>query len=173
MQSRTITEKDRGFPDCLNRQSGNAFPQLTVAGNLAILVDTPAPIIGLFCSRSCPGSLILPAFDQISALRDAGRVVVSGFHSEMERECLNILLRGSQPIIICPARAIENMRFPSNWQTALAGNRLLILSPFDKNQTRVTSKLADQRNHLVAAISDELFINHAKSGTGTFNLAVE
>jgi len=173
MQSRTITEKDRCYPDCLKSQSGYACPQLTVAGNLAILVANSAPITGLFCSRKCPGNLILPAFDQISALRDAGHIVVSGFHSEMERECLNILLRGSQPIIICPARAIENMRFPSNWQTALSGNRLLILSPFDKSQKRVTAKLADQRNNLVAALSDKLFIIHAESGTGTFNLAVE
>lgn len=43
-------------------------------------------------------------------LRDAGVTVIGEFHSPMEKECLNILLRGSQPIIVCPARSLENMR---------------------------------------------------------------
>jgi len=33
--------------------------------------------------------------------------VISGFHTPAEKECLRILLRGAQPIIICPARSIE------------------------------------------------------------------
>jgi hypothetical protein len=45
----------------------------------------------------------------------------------MEREWLNILFRGSLPITIWPVRVVENIRFPSNWQTALSGNKLLIL----------------------------------------------
>jgi HEPN domain-containing protein len=35
-----------------------------------------------------------------------GVTVVGGFHAPMERECLTILLRGAQPVILCPARNI-------------------------------------------------------------------
>jgi len=33
--------------------------------------------------------------------------VVSGFHALMEKECLDLLLRGTQPIVICPLASIE------------------------------------------------------------------
>ena len=174
MDFKIITSQNKRYPACLKKYfSGYNLPQLTVAGNLEILVNRKTPRTALFCSRDCPGSLILSAFDHVSALRDDERFFVSGFHSEMERECLNILLRGSQSIIICPARAIQNMRIPGEWEKSLAENRLLIVSLFDKSHKRVTAKLANQRNNFVAALSDEIFVIHAKSGARTFSLAVE
>jgi hypothetical protein len=58
----------------------------------------------LFCSARCPGRAILAAHDQAALWRDEGRCVVGGFHSPVEEECLRILLRGRQPVIVCPAR---------------------------------------------------------------------
>ncbi|MCK5231502.1 MAG: hypothetical protein KAR13_14610, partial [Desulfobulbaceae bacterium] len=114
MDFKIITSQDKRYPARLKKYfSGYNLPQLTVAGNLEILNNQKAPRTALFCSRNCPGSLILPAFDHVSALRDTGRTVISGFHSHMEQECFNLLLRGTQSIIICPARAIHNMRTPS------------------------------------------------------------
>jgi predicted Rossmann fold nucleotide-binding protein DprA/Smf involved in DNA uptake len=173
MQVITLTAKDRRYPKRLAPILGSRFPEITAIGNLDILADPQTPITGLFCSRNCPGSLILPSFDHISALRDAGRTVASGFHSEMEQECLKILLRGSQPIIICPARAIHNMRLTTDWKKSLEENRLLIVSPFDQNQKRATAELAYQRNKFVAALADELFVIHGKRGTGTLNMVIE
>ena len=172
MQCHIITKKDSQVPTRLALLLNKEFPEIAAAGNLDILADSNQ-LTGLFCSRKCPGSLILPAFDYVTALRDAGKTVISGFHAEMEQECLKMLLRGSQPVIICPARSIHNMRVPDNWKIALAANRLLILSPFEKNHKRMTAKLAEQRNRFVAALSDELFVIHAGNRTGTFTLAVE
>jgi len=173
MQCQTITKKDKHYPKRLASILGSTFPQLTVAGNPDIFTEHQAPITGIFCSRSCPGSIILPAFDHITALRDQGRTVASGFHSEMEQECLKILMRGSPPIIICPARSINTMRIPNDWKKPFAERRLLILSPFDKSQSRTTATQAEQRNNLVAALADELFIIHAVPDSRTFNIAVE
>jgi predicted AAA+ superfamily ATPase len=39
------------------------------------------------------------------ALREAGIPVIGGFHAPMEKECLDLLLRGTQPVVICPARS--------------------------------------------------------------------
>lgn len=44
---------------------------------------------------NCLGDVILKTLDLMCELRDADAYVVSGFHSPMERECLNILLRGT------------------------------------------------------------------------------
>lgn len=170
MHPTTLSPDVNHFPLHIASSLGLTFPQLAVIGNLDILTKAKAPIIGLFCSRDCSGSLILPALDHVSALREAGSTVISGFHSEMEQECLKLLLRGSQPIIIAPARSIENMRLPANWKKALAGNRLLVISPFEKAHRRVTAPLANQRNELVAILSDEIFLIHSKPGSETREL---
>ncbi|HSV74150.1 MAG TPA: hypothetical protein VLH79_10360, partial [Chthonomonadales bacterium] len=63
-------------------------------------------------------------------LRDEGATVISGFHFPLERECLRVLLRGRQPIVICPARALEGMRIPAECRPAFHEERILYLSPF-------------------------------------------
>jgi predicted Rossmann fold nucleotide-binding protein DprA/Smf involved in DNA uptake len=89
--------------------------------------------------------------------------VVSGFHSPVEKECLRILLRGKQPIIICLARALGKIRLPSEWRVALESGRLLLLSRFEKSR-RADKDTARRRNELVAALSDEILIIHAEPG---------
>ena len=65
------------------------------------------------------------------------------------------------------------MRMPDAWKKPLAEKRLLVVSPFAKRHKRVTAKPANQRNDFVAAISEEIFIIHAASGSGTSELAVK
>lgn len=142
------------------RLSVDSLPKLTALGNLALL---RLPKTALFCSARCPGNVILRAYDQAAQWRDAGRCVVSGFHSPVEKECLRILLRGSQPIIICPARSLPS-RVPPEWKKPLTAGRLLILSAFAGTANRVTAELACQRNEFVAVMSDEVFIAHAAAG---------
>ncbi len=160
-QHQIILRGDPRYPARLRQRLGaDAPPELTALGNLDLLAQ---PMTALFCSARCPGSIILPAYDQAAQWRDAGRCVISGFHSPVEKECLRILLRGSQPIIICPARGIPK-RIPPEWRKPLADGRLLILSFFPDKETRVTADLAARRNELVAALADEVFIPHATAG---------
>ena len=85
----------------------------------------------------------------------------------MERECLRLLLRGAQPVVVCPARSIDNMRIPRNWRPALDGGRLLVLSPFPATARRPTVELAAQRNDLVADLAQRVFIANAAPGSKT------
>lgn len=130
-------------------------------GNLAVLAERK---LGLFCSVRCPGDAILGAYDSARKLRDEGVTVISGFHSPVEKECLRILLRGKQPIIICLARAVEKIRLPLDWRRALETGRLLLLSPFEKRPRRPTTESSHQRNELVAALSDEALIIYSAAG---------
>jgi predicted Rossmann fold nucleotide-binding protein DprA/Smf involved in DNA uptake len=123
--------------------------------------------LALFCSVKCPGALILQTYDLARALRDEGVTIIGGFHSPMEKECLALLLRGTQPIMICPARSIERMRTPSEWKAPLTEGRLLLLSPFAEKLRRATADLARKRNELVAALADEVFVAHAAPGSKT------
>ncbi len=124
-------------------------------GNLDIISQ---PKTALFCSARYPGDAILRAYDQAAHWRDTGRCIVSGFHSPVENECLKILLRGKQPVIICLARSLEKMRLPADWQRLLAAGRLLILSAFGGNEHRITSALAMRRNEFVAALANEICV---------------
>ena len=93
--------------------------------------------------------------------------VISGFHSPMERECLTILLRGTQPVIICPARSINNMRINKEYKKPLKDRRLLFLSPFEENQRRISAKRSHYRNLFVAALSPVIFVAHAGPSSKT------
>ena len=67
-------------------------------------------------------------------------IVISGFHSSVEKEVLTTLLQGTAPIIVCSARSIENMRISAKWRPAINDGRMLIISPFPKNQRRATKE---------------------------------
>jgi predicted Rossmann fold nucleotide-binding protein DprA/Smf involved in DNA uptake len=137
---------------------------IAARGNVAILDNR---LLALFCSARCPGDLILRTYDLAGKLRESGTTVVGGFHSPMERECLDLLLRGTQPVIICPARGIDRMRLPRDWMTAIDQGRLLLLSPFSEAIRRPTIETAAQRNDFVAAIADAVFVAHASPGSKT------
>ena len=133
-------------------------------GNLRLLEER---LTALFCSQRCPGDLILKTYDLARAMRDAGVPVIGGFQTPMEKECLRLLLRGSQPVVVCPARGIDNMRVPRDWRAALDEDRLLVLSPFPSTHRRPTAELAAQRNNLVAELAHRVFIAHAAPGSKT------
>ena len=157
----TLSLDDTRYPPRLRERMGDAAPaQLATLGNLDLLV---LPKTALFCSVHCPGNVILTTYDQAAKWRDTGRCVISGFHSPVEKECLRILLRGTQPIIICPARTLPQ-RAPPQWRQALADGRLLILSGFAADEKRITTELATRRNEFVATLADELWFAHITPG---------
>ena len=125
------------------------------------------PTIGLFCSSQCSGSIILKTFDVITKMRDEGQIIIGGFHSVMEWECLGVLLRGRQPVVWVPARSIAGMRLKPGLQPAFEEGRLLILSPFTPAQNRITKALAQQRNRFVGTLADRIFVPHAAPGSRT------
>ena len=166
-----IESTSADFPAALRHApSTEPISQVWAIGNLALL---NMPLLGLFCSTRCPGNIILRTYDLALALREAGVPVVSGFHTPMERECLDVLLRGQQPVVLCPARGIHKMRAPAAWRQPLAKNRLLILSPFAAPYRRPTTEIAEQRNRFVAALADTIFVAHAAPGSKTARLCIE
>ena len=156
------------FPGILRKASeGTGFSRFWIIGDVKILSN---PLLGLLCSIRCPGRVIVQTYDLAHALRDAGVPVIGGFHSPMEKECLDFLLRGKQPVVVCPARSITNMRMPSAWREACDEGRLLILSPFAPKHGRISALLAERRNRFVSLLADQFFIPYAASGSKTEQL---
>ena len=171
-----IIQRDPNYPAQLKGYLKTEAPETIWArGNVALLTDRDTGLNGdlwaLFCSSRCPGQIILKAHELAQQFRASGIATIGGYHSPVEKECLRVLLRGSQPIILCPARSIENMRLNPAWKGALAEGRLLLLSIFDSKHRRSTAALAGQRNAFVAALADKICIAHASESSKTLQFA--
>ena len=157
------------YPNSLRTRLGTNAPEvLVVLGDRSLLRSRRT---ALFCSARTPGEAILRAHDAARKMRDEGVTVISGFHSPIEKECLRILLRGKQPVIICPARAIEGMRIPRTLRAAFDSGRVLFLSPFTEQPVRITNESAKRRNEVVAALADDVYIAHIEPDSGTAQVA--
>jgi predicted Rossmann fold nucleotide-binding protein DprA/Smf involved in DNA uptake len=160
-----ISQDDHLYPPSLTTYFADKAPDfITSIGNIGILQNKT---LAVFSSAKCPGKIILQTYDLMKKIREAGITVISGFHSPMERECLNILLKGKQPIIFCPARSIKGMRIKPEYKKPLDEGRLLILSPFAEKAKRISSERALERNRFIAAIGDSIFIPYAAPNSKT------
>lgn len=112
--------------------------------------------IGYFASSKIASLSVLPTLDwaaKISKREDV--TIVSGFHSKMEREVLDFLLRGKCGIVCVLARSIYK-KIPDKFREAYNSGRILFIAPFKTSATRTSRHLCQQRNEYVASISDEL-----------------
>ena len=168
----TIIEPDKPeYPSSLHDKNFlDLSAKIRAIGNPKIL---DRPLVGLFCSVKCPGDLILRTYDLVRILRDVNVAVIGGFHSPIEKDCLDLLLRGTQPVVICPARSVERMRIKKEHRQPLNEGRLLFLSPFNKSQRRPTVKTSHCRNLFVAALSAVLFVAHAGPNSKTESICRE
>ena len=103
-----ITQKDTNYPAGLKPYLKTETPETIWArGNIDLLPGQNTPLNGdlwaLFCSSKCPGEIILKAHDLAQEFRNAGIPTIGGYHSPVEQECLRVLLRGSQPILLLGA----------------------------------------------------------------------
>lgn len=167
MATTRIEQGSSEYPAILTDRLGeNAPPILSVMGDPSILRQC---LLGLICSIQCPGSIVIKTLDAARALRDAGVAVIGGFHSPMEQEFFDILLRGDQPVVLCAARALSSTRMGQAARQAAVAGHLLAISPFDDNVRRTTAAQAVRRNEMVAALSENVFVPYAAHGGKTWN----
>lgn len=129
-------------------------------GNLELL---KLPKTAFLCSRKVPASVVLKCYDWAIEQREAGNCVISGFHSQLEKDVFHYLLKGKQPIIIALARGIKKNLEPELIKPLEEG-RLLIITPFDRSVKRVSTDLAEVRNRLMMDLSDRVVIGFASTG---------
>ena len=112
------------------------------------------------CSRKVPAGAVLKCYDWAIAQREAGNCIISGFHSQIEKDVFHYLLKGKQPIIIVLARGLKEKTEPELIKEIEKG-RLLIVTPFPKVTKRVTQKTASIRNQLMIELADTVTIGYA------------
>jgi len=129
-------------------------------GNIDLL---KLPKIAFLCSRKVPASAVLKCYDWAIAQRETGNCVISGFHSQLEKDVFHYLLKGKQPIIIALARGLKEKLEPE-LQKPLDEGRLLIITPFEKTLKRVTEKTAATRNKMMIDLADSITVGFASAG---------
>ena len=114
---------------------------------------------------------VLPTFDwatEIAMCEDVA--IVSGFHSKMEREVLNYLLRRRCGIICVLARSIYQ-QISAKYREAYNQIRVLFITVIDSpNTTTVSKDRAVKRNQLVASLADELVFSSITSISSLFSI---
>ncbi len=115
------------------------------------------------CSRKVPASAVLKCYDWAIEQREAGNCVISGFHSQLEKDVLYYLFKGKQPIIIALARGLKE-KIEVELIKPLEEGRILIISPFDKSVKRVTEQTAEIRNRMMIELADNITVGYASKG---------
>jgi len=63
--------------------------------------------IAFLCSRKCPSDIIIKSLDWARDKKNNGDCIISGFHSRIEKDVFDILMKGKQPIILVLARGMK------------------------------------------------------------------
>lgn len=135
-------------------------------GNIEILKKNKTAFL---CSQKIPSGAVLKCFDWAVEQREAAHCIISGFHSQIEKDVLHYLLKGIQPIIIVLARGLKQKIEPELIEP-LNNGRLLIISPFPKTTKRVTTQTALERNKMIIALADKITVGFMAKGGSLENL---
>lgn len=82
------------------------------------------PKTAFLSSRKISPIAILKCYDWATQERDKGICVISDFHSPLEKDVLNFLLKGKQPVILIMGRALykQNPDLLQNPLSKIIGN---------------------------------------------------
>ena len=85
------------------------------------------PLVAFFASRNAPPEALELATRWAHEIAKTNKVVISGFHSPLEKEILNYLLERKHPVIFALGRALYK-KVPPHLQTAFDEGNLLFIS---------------------------------------------
>ena len=140
---------------------------MELLGNISLL---NRPKHGFLCSRCTKSSVILPCLDWAVDYSKGTIPIMSTFHSEIENAVLDILLKGSCPIILVLGRK-QYKQIPAKLQTAFDNNRLLIVSVSNRN--RINRESALSANRYVCEQSHDITFGFISPNSSLYSLYEE
>lgn len=138
-----------------SRITHDSAAQLFGIGNADLLAE---PLLGFIASRECPGHALIETLERVPQWAQAGRVIVSGFHSPLERQVLASLLRRQGRAVKVLARGITDYRPTPEESEPIAAGRMLVISAYPPAVTRTTRATSLERNRLVLALAAESIV---------------
>jgi predicted Rossmann fold nucleotide-binding protein DprA/Smf involved in DNA uptake len=168
-EAQRIDPADPRYPRNAIHYFGADAPPLEALGATELL---DLDLLGFFSSIRTPPQLILGGLEIARSLRAEGIPLIGGFQAPLERECLALLLRGTQPLVICLTRGLLGMRIPRSWRAPLESKRLLVLSPFPERR-RPTVLGGAARNRVVSALASRILVVNGRVGSRTYRIAAD
>ena len=111
-------------------------------------------LVAFFASRKASPYDAQLALQWAESICQTDKVVISGFHSPLEKEILNYLLDHKHPVIFALGRALYK-KVPPRLQSAFDEGRLLFIS--FRGYSRHSWNSALQRNWGAAGLADEIY----------------
>lgn len=101
--------------------------------------------------------MVLKSYEWAKQQRAEESCIVCGNHSQIEKDVFEILLKGKQPLILVLPRGLKK-RWSKVWLNNIDIGRLLIISPFRRDVSRITRDTAVVKNQTIIEISDNIVI---------------
>ena len=114
-------------------------------------------LVAFFASRKATPHDTQLALQWAADICQTDNVVISGFHSPLEKEVLNYLLNRHHPVIVALGRALYK-RIPPHLQSAFDAGNLLFIS--FRSYSRHSWNSAQQRNWGIADLADEIYLTN-------------
>ena len=111
------------------------------------------PKTAFLASNTIPTDMVLKCYDWATQIAKEEQCIISGFSSHLEKEVLHFLMKGRCPIILVLAREMYK-QIPSDLQTLLDANRLLIISV--SKSVRQSKATAYARNKYICEMADKI-----------------
>ena len=119
-------------------------------GNKALL---DRKLVAFFASRNSPPEALDLASRWAHEIDKTDKIVISGFHSPIERVVLDILLAKGCSVVVTLGRSLYR-KIPAHLQAAYDEHRLLFVS--FRNYSRPSFSNSQLRNWLTADLANEL-----------------
>ena len=111
-------------------------------------------LVAFFASRKATPHDTQLALQWAESICQTNKVVISGFHSPLEKEILNYFLEHQHPVIIALGRALYK-RIPEHLQSHFDEGRVLFVS--FRDYSRYSWNSAHIRNWSVAKLAEEVY----------------
>lgn len=157
-------------PLCVQRVNSELAMQIVGVGEVALLAE---PLLGLIASRECPGHVLLETLERVPLWVQAGRIIVSGFHSPLEQQVLRSVLRRKGQVVKVLARGIQEYWPEPDEHEPLVAGQMLVITACPPTVTRTTRATALTRNRLVLALASECIVPHVAAGSPLTSLLAE
>ena len=110
-------------------------------------------LVAFFASRNSPPEALGLATRWAREIATTDKIVISGFHSPIERAVLDILLMEGCSVVVTLGRALYR-RIPAHLQVAYTKNRLLFIS--FRDNVRPSLSNSQLRNWATADLAQEI-----------------
>ena len=122
-------------------------------------------------SRRGSAKAALACLEWAEGRRDDARPVIGGFHSDLEKDVLKLLLRGTCPIVLVLARTLWR-EIPEELARPITSGRLLVVSAAPAAQ-RASAATALLRNRFVLDHAAEIVVGTLEPGGALSSLLSE